>query len=122
MERNTFLLKDDLSAFEKTLKKHKVKLEYDDFGTIVPILKEIKESLSFDELDLDSKTVFFYSEPDNILFINRTIEDSYQQIDMDEDFFNDLIKISEGDFKLSFLNRDNFKLVFCKYENKDTIG
>lgn len=116
---NEILLKTGITDFNKLLKKHKVKLEYDDFGTIVPILKEFKESITFDELDLDSKTVFFYSEPDNLLFTNRTIEDSYQQIDMDEDFFNDLIKISEGDFKISFLNKDNFRLVFCKYGNKE---
>jgi len=119
MERNTFLLKDDLSAFEKTLKKHKVKLEYDDFGNVVPLIKEYDESISFDELDFDLKSVFFYSKNEKKLFLNKLIEDSYQQIDISEEFLEDFKKNVDGDFKLAVLHKDSFRLVFCKCEGKE---
>ena len=47
------------------------------------------------------------------------IEDSYQQIDISEEFLEDFKNNVDGDFKLAVLHRDSFKLVFCKCEGKE---
>ena len=111
--RNEIMLNCSLADLNKLIKKHDGKNEYDDFGKEIKLLTISKEPLSFDDLDSDNKSVFFFSEQEGKLIINNIVESSFMQIDMIENFFKDLSKLTSNDFKVSFINRDNYALAFC---------
>ena len=111
--RNEIMLNCSLSDLNKLIKKYDGKIEYDDFGKKIKLLTISKGPLSFDDVDSDNKTVFFFSEQEGKLIINSIVESSYLQIDMIENFFKDLSKLTSNDFKVSFINRDNYTLAFC---------
>jgi hypothetical protein len=115
IDRNEISLNCSIEVLNKLIKKHGGKSEYDDFGKKIKLLTVCKEPFYFDELDGESSSVFFYSEKENKLIINKVIESSYQQIDMTEDFFKGLSKLTANDFKVSFINKDNYTLAFCIY-------
>ena len=119
--RNEIMLKCTLAELNKLIKKHDGKTDYDDFGSKIKLLTICKEPFSFDDLDSENKTVFYYSEQEGKLIINSIVDSSYLQIDMTEDFFKDLSKYSNGDFKVSFLNRDSYRLVFCIFSKGEIM-
>ena len=62
--RNEIMLNCSLADLNKLIKKHDGKNEYDDFGKKIKLVTISKEPLSFDDLDSDNKSVFFFSEQD----------------------------------------------------------
>jgi hypothetical protein len=115
--RNEIILNCGLAGINKLIKKHGGKLDYDDFGKKIKILTISKDPLSFDDLDSDNKSVFFFSEKEQKLIINKIVNSSFLQIDLGKFFFEEIAKYSTANFKISFLNRDKFELVFCIKDN-----
>jgi hypothetical protein len=111
--RNEILFNGKLSDLKKIIKKNGGKDVYNDFDKKILLIDSFSKLVSCDDLNRNNKEVFFWSLSNNKFFINRFIESSYEQIDMSEEFFNEIAKYAINDFKVSFLNKDNFKLVFC---------
>ncbi len=117
LSRNEILCSCKLNDVKKIIKKHGGNEFYDDFGTTIHLIKSVQDSISFDDITSDDKEVFYWSENESRLIIHRLIKSSFEQIDLTEDFFKDIAKFSKTDFKVSFLNRDTYKLVFCINRN-----
>ena len=118
IERNQLKLNIKYEELKKIIKKHGGVFSFERFGQISELLVLVNDTFSLSDLQGDESSVFFFSDKSQMLFINPFVIDSYQQIDMQIDFFKSLVKFATSEFKVSFLNRDSFKLVFCVYNDK----
>ncbi len=122
ISRNEIILNGSLSDLRKLIKKHDGKEEYIDFDDEIKLLIPTEESLRFSDVEaLSAKNVFYYCEKDGKLIINNIVDSSYEQIVMSESFFKDLAKLVTADFKISFLNKDNYELVFCVKQKNEIL-
>ena len=115
--RNEILFTGKLSDFRKIVKKFGGRISYKDFEKEIILIESASKLTSFDEISYDNKEVFFWSKNECKIIINRLIQSSIEQIDMNESFFKEIAKYSKSDFKVSFLNKENYTLAFCICKN-----
>jgi len=109
---NEIQLNIDLHNLKKILKK------YSQNSVITEkVLSYSSIDFSFDEITRDSKSFFYFCETDGKFIINNFHEDNEGSIQINKNFFLELSKHSSTDFKIYFLDRDLWDLVFCVFNN-----
>ena len=109
LERNEIQLNIQLSDLKKIIKKHV------SAGVTEKILTVSDTIQCFSDITSDDISFFYYSEADGKLIMNYLLEDVEDEIRLSEEFFKDLSKHTQSDFKIVYLNHDNWELSFCVF-------
>lgn len=113
---NEILLNLNLTDLKKLLKKHTRNSEISE-----KILHSSKNICSFSDINRDCTSLFYYCEAQRKLIVNNLHEDNEDSILITKDFFLKLSKYSTTNFKIYYLDRDLWDLVFCVY-NKGELS
>jgi hypothetical protein len=85
------------------------------------ILQSSSTICSFEDINSDCTSLFYYCEAQNKLIINNFHENNDDSILITKAFFIKLSKHSSTNFKIYYLDRDFWDLVFCVYNNGELL-
>ena len=118
LERNTIYLDINLEQFIDLVKKFKGAMSYSNFEKKVYLIKEIEDEVDFDAIDFErGGPVFYWSVKSAKLIIHYTIESASEQINLNSGFFEEIIKHSKKDFKVSIWDMEARELFYVAYLN-----
>lgn len=109
---NEIFLNLDLNEFKKLLKKYTRNSKISE-----KILSSSTDICAFDDIRMDCSSLLYYSKASGKLILNNIHEDNEDSLRINKNFFLELSKHSLGNFKVYYLDRDLWDLVFCVYIN-----
>ena len=116
--RNEIMLNCDYKKFLELVKKFKGKMEYENFDKKIPLVEMHDEEISFDDLEFErGGPVFYWSKTNSKLIIHYSIETPSEQINLNGDFFKELAKYTNSDFKITIWDMESREMFYVLNKN-----
>jgi hypothetical protein len=116
--RNEILLNCDYKKFLELVKKFEGKMEYENFDITIPLIEVHEEEISFDGLDFErGGPVFYWSNANSKLIIHYSIEMPSEQINLNGDFFKEIAKYTNSDFKITIWDMESREMFYVLNKN-----
>jgi hypothetical protein len=116
--RNEIMLNCDYKKFLELVKKFKGKMEYKNFDKKIPLVELHEEEISFDDLDFErGGPVFYWSKANSKLIIHYSIESPSEQINLNGEFFKELSKYTNSDFKITIWDMEIREMFYVLNKN-----
>jgi hypothetical protein len=116
--RNEILLNCDYKKFLELVKKFKGKMEYENFDNKIPLIEVHEEEISFDDLEFErGGPVFYWSKANSKLIIHYSIETPSEQINLNGEFFKELAKYTNSDFKITIWDMEIREMFYVLNKN-----
>ena len=85
------------------------------------ILSSSTNICCFEEITTETRSLFYYCEIEGKLIINNYHEENEDYIFINKDFFVELSNYSSTNFKIYFLDRELWNLVFCVFNEGEVF-
>jgi hypothetical protein len=100
------------------VKKFEGKMEYENFDITIPLIEVHEEEISFDGLDFErGGPVFYWSKANSKLIIHYSIEMPSEQINLNGDFFKEIAKYTNSDFKITIWDMESREMFYVLNKN-----
>jgi hypothetical protein len=108
-DKNEIILSLKLPELKKIFKK------YASSSITDKILTSSESIQTFGDISSSDESYFYFVESEGKLIMNYLIQDNYDEFRLDEDFFKELSKHTNADFKIAYVNRNIWSLSFCLF-------
>ena len=108
-DKNEIILNIKLPDLKKILKK------YASSSITDKILTSSESIQTFGDISSSDESFFYFIESEGKLIMNYMIQDNDDEFRLDQDFFKELSKHANADFKIVYVNRNLWALSFCLF-------